>query len=186
MTATGWPFLIARGRRRGYSVLLAPPLLRKEYGVLEDVVGPASGVQVATVRGACVVWEEYGVTEADIGGEPSDEHSRPLRLLHGVVSRERVEPSEVDMGRVRAVALETYRRFLADEEGFAVEWSEPVAVPVRRRSQRSRRWLALPVAAAGVLLAVVVIIATSEPEPGPPPPCPTTTAPATAPATTCP
>ncbi|TWP50766.1 hypothetical protein FKR81_19380 [Lentzea tibetensis] len=189
MDAQGWPFLVARGRRRGYSVLLAPPPLMSSYGLLEDVARPTSGIAVATVRGLCVVWSEHAVTPDDIGAEPRDEHSRPLRLLHGFVTEQTVTaPSEVDMSRSLTAALDTYRRFLDDEERFTVERSasfpahsdigSPAAIG--KPDPRPRRYT-VPALAAGAVLVGAVIFATSGNDPEPPktPSCPTTTAPTT-------
>lgn len=187
MDARGWPFLVARGRERGYSVLLAPPFLMDSYGLLEEVTRPTSGVEVATVRGLCVVWSEYAVTHDDIGAEPRDEHSRPLRLLHGFVAeRTIVQPSEVDMSVSRSAALDTYRRFLGDEERFAVEPSTPFPVrsnigspaPMSKPDPRPRKY-AVPAIVAGVVLVGAVIFATSGNDPEPPktPSCPTSATP---------
>jgi hypothetical protein len=49
--ATGWPFLVASGRRRDYSTLMAPDFLVGEldYGILDEVVRPTSEGDPATV-----------------------------------------------------------------------------------------------------------------------------------------
>jgi len=131
----GWPFLVARGRRRGHSVLLAPSFMiqASDYGRLEQVVGPVSAaepVRTATTGNLRLVWSEHTVTGADLtdSSETHDEHSRPLRLLYGLVSPDAtvMQPSEVDLERARLAALDTYRRFLADEKHFTVESSMPL------------------------------------------------------------
>lgn len=172
----GWPFLIARGRRRGYSVLLAPAFLRADYGLLEEVAGPVPAnqpVQVATARTSrgeevCVAWSAHLVTAEDLadGTEPRDEHSRPLRLLYGFACQRAVpaSPSDVDMARSLTAAMATYRRFLADEQRFTVESSAPFdlrspvssprpsAPPVT--GTRQRRGYAVPLALAGLAVGI--------------------------------
>ena len=149
-TAAAWPFLIARGRRRGYSVLLAPAWLIAEgdHGFLEDTVGPVD--PPATWRSApavsphgrrlSLVWAEHAVTAADVGesAAPRDEHSRPLRLLHGVLCASEAVPDPATAGLAgsREAALATYRRFLADEDRFAVEGSAPFQVTIAAGTQR--------------------------------------------------
>jgi len=144
VTASGWPFLIARGRRRGYTVLLAPGWLiaAQGHGVLEETVTPVAGqpwrVAVAgTTQGRRVglAWAEHPVTGADVTGTPDsgggapvrDEHSRPLRLLYGFLCADAMigDPSGDDLARSRDAALDTYRRFLTDEEHFTIEGSTP-------------------------------------------------------------
>ena len=198
-TADAWPFLIARGRRRGYSVLLAPGYLLDGYGFLEEAAGPARGApfRVAVVPGrGQLAWAEHDVSTSDIGGDPHDEHGRPLRLTYGFLCRQgKPEPAEGDFARVRDIALEVYRRFLAGEEGFRVEPSEPFAVrsvavtAVQAPPPAPRRihWLVWAgagiVVAGGVVAAVLGLTASEETLPQCPPekvqpgaaPLPTTT-----------
>jgi len=136
MAVQAWPFLIARGRQRGYSVLLAPQFLLAEgdYGFLEEATGPVRESEpvrsgVATSRRGRrfgLIWAEHRVTAADIGGttDPHDEHSRPLRLLYGLLSTSAT--IDADLGLVRRAALDTYRRFLTDEHHFTTEPSTPL------------------------------------------------------------
>ena len=73
---SGWPFLVARGRRRGYSTLLAPSFLIAEgdYGVLEEAVGPTAEPGQAEVlrvntragRTLAVAYATHVVTAADL------------------------------------------------------------------------------------------------------------------------
>lgn len=80
-TASGWPFLVARGRRRGYSTLLAPSFLIAEgdYGVLEEAVTPtaepghAEVIRVATRadRALSVAYATHVVTAADLAPAPT-------------------------------------------------------------------------------------------------------------------
>lgn len=206
----GWPFLVARGHRRGYSVLLAPPFMIQalDYGLLEQVVGPVSAaepVRTTTTGNRCVVWSEHTVTAADLadGSETHDEHSRPLRLLYGLVVPDATvaRPSEVDLERSCLAALDTYRRFLADEKHFTVEPSTPVdlrsaAVPSSPPSsppsgtttppRPPSHWRYTGAALlAGLVIGVTgaLVITSDSPEPVPPPTptTPTATAPSTAP-----
>jgi hypothetical protein len=190
--AKGWPFLVARGRQSGYTTRLAPDFLveSRTYGVIEDVVG--AGSQVTTVdaggHGLAVVWAEHKVTGADIGSAeaPRDEHSRPLHLLYGFVCPDAaiVQPSEVDLSWTRQAALDTYRRFLADERGFTLESSGPFELhsTVAGTAQPpviSRRMVPFAMAGLVAVAAVGIVMMTSfsggEPT-QPPCPQPTTTA----------
>ena len=136
----GWPFLIARGRRRGYSVLLAPAFLvdQHDYGFLEEATGPlhpGEPFRITTTsragRPLCLVWTEHPVSAADIGSDgepPRDEHSRPLRWINGFLCAGSTvsHPSEIDIASARTAARDTYRRFLANEERFRTERSAPL------------------------------------------------------------
>lgn len=157
----GWPFLVARGRRRGYSTLLAPHQLiaAQDYGFLEEAVGPVPAGQpyrhgtATTARGRSLtlLWAEHPATEADLvdaagmTGRPSaagqalrapvlrDEHSRPLLLAYGFVCAAPVSAGSCtavlrDLARCREAALATYRRFLADEDGFMLAGSDAFAL----------------------------------------------------------
>jgi hypothetical protein len=156
--ATGWPFLVASGRRRDYSTLMAPGFLVADldYGILNEVVEPSSGAQppavieVRTPRGRdlSIVYATHLLTAADLvpsltgvaAAPPRDEHNRPLRLIYGFASRDSriAEPAEADLARARAAALEAYRPFLANEDALTVVPSDPFeldsVVTVRRSS----------------------------------------------------
>lgn len=131
--ATAWPFLIARGRQRGYSVLLAPHFLVADgdYGFLEEAAGPVHESEPVRVglatsgrgRRFGLVWSEHRVTAEDVGGttDPRDEHSRPLRLLYGFLTTDTAVNAPADLDGARRAALDTYRRFLADEHHFTTE-----------------------------------------------------------------
>jgi hypothetical protein len=177
-TGTAWPFLIARGRRRGYTVLAAPGFLVRdgEEGFLEEVVGPTTAPvatrEVHSPRGRrlCLTWADHQVCGGDVGevsdvGEPADpvdEHSRPLRLLHGYLCLDTppagVDP--VDLSRSLAAALATYRRFLRDEDTFTIEESTPFPVAARAvapppPSRPARPTALLATAALVTLLALL-------------------------------
>ncbi|MEO3808222.1 hypothetical protein ABGB17_04400 [Sphaerisporangium sp. B11E5] len=152
-----WPFLVARGRYRGYRVVLAPDVLLdgQEYGVLDDTVVPSkqedhpSVIHVTTRSGRplTVVHATHVVTAADLappGTSPSsraprDQHSRPLQLLYGYVCTGRVTPElrDEDLTHARESSLDTYRRFLADEETFSPEPAPAFPVPSRTPAPRS-------------------------------------------------
>lgn len=197
---TGWPFLIARGRRRGYSVLAAPPFLvrHREEGFLEEVVGPTPD-SVATRmvdspggRHLCLVWGDHLVRGDEVGepADPVDEHSRSLRLLYGFVCQDATvsAPDPADLERSLAPMMATYRRFLDGEEEFAVEESSPLPVdaevmtPTEPVSRGSRRPAMLAAAAALVVVLAGVLWFASRPEPARDPspgPRSSTSAPAT-------
>jgi hypothetical protein len=70
-------------------------------------------------------------------GPVTDEHGRPLELLYGIVcvAPGILDADELVLPAARAEALQSYRRFLADEANFAVEVSRPM--PVRSTMSRS-------------------------------------------------
>ncbi|GIH03517.1 hypothetical protein Rhe02_15840 [Rhizocola hellebori] len=130
---TGWPFLIAAGRHRDYSILLAPEFLVQDldYGFLDEVVKPGTGqpqvvdVHTRAGRRLTVVSATHPLTPAD-AAETHDEHGRPMRLLYGFVCVHRiVEPDRADLEAAFAVALDAYRRFLRDEDSPVVTAGQP-------------------------------------------------------------
>jgi hypothetical protein len=141
-----WSFLVARGRHRGYRTLLAPGFLteRRLHGLLSDSANgermDASRAREVEVEGPEVgaltlVYRSEQVTEAEIGdgGEhdlATDEHGRPLEILYGIVCRGRLRGrvDDDDLGSARREALESYRRFLAEEDGFGVDDSNAFAL----------------------------------------------------------
>ncbi len=168
--ATGWPFLIARGRRRGYSVLAAPPFLvrDREEGFLEEVVGPSPDSVATRVvdspggRRLCLVWGDHLVRGDEVGepADPVDEHSRSLRLLYGFVCQDATvgAPAPADLDRSLATMMATYRRFLSGEEEFGVEESSPFAVDAQVLTQpvvRPRGSAKVLVAAAALVVVVL-------------------------------
>jgi hypothetical protein len=185
-TTQGWPFLIARGRTRGYSVLLAPDFLvaGRDYGFLEEVAGPlpdGTPFRVKTVRRE---QGDIGIVWCDRPTGIHDEHSRPLRLLAGFACAGTISrPSEMDLEAARTAALTTFDRFLRDEDGFTVESAPPfpaqstvARIPAAARPPARR---VLPVAAACVAVVVVVIFLLTThrgaPAKRPPPRCVTQT-----------
>jgi hypothetical protein len=165
-----WPFLVARGRKRGYRTLLAPDFLVAEhgYGVLDDSVVPStqedqgSLIEVVTRAGRAltVVHATHLVTSTDIAEpgaeaddhEPRDRHSRPLQLIYGFVCVDaRVsEAHPDDLAACRETALGVYRRFLDDEEGFTVEAGQefvPRTRVTRRTPAPTRRLAPAPASA---------------------------------------
>jgi hypothetical protein len=143
----GWAFLVARGHRTGYQLLLVPDfivatgeaaLLMDEIQgevptqgppIVADIVGPISGP-------LCVVYRTIRATRGDIGAadrleEPLlDRAGRPLVLAYGFVWRgsRMVAPHEEDLRVARDAAVATYRRFHAAEETFLPETSRPYVV----------------------------------------------------------
>lgn len=196
-TAQGWPFLIARGRSRGYSVLLAPDFLvaRGDYGFLEDVAGPlphGTPFRATTVRrehgDVGVVWSDYPTNLRD-------EHSRPLRLLAGFTCTGTISrPSELDLDAARTVALRTFERFLRDEHGFTTESAAPFAahsavLPAARNRLPRRLAPVAVLSSVLVALAVVLLLVLISRPGGPPtrtvPPCATPTLAVAAQQTSC-
>jgi hypothetical protein len=172
VTGRAWPFLIARGRRRGYSALLVPGFLR-EHGFLEATVIPLDDVpsRAAATPHGVLVWAEHAVTTAEAGGEPRDEYGRPLVLLHGFLCPDG-DPvaAPAALARTGSTALSAYQRFLADEEGFRAERSEPFAIEVAEVAEVARPRVSPPAgpvrparglvwAGAGVLVAAGAVAA---------------------------
>lgn len=133
-----WPFLVARGQRLGYRVVLAPDFLvrTRQHDLLAEYVGagPAGPGGQSVVEmpspefGPLVVtYREEPAAAAELvpGSETDtlrDRHGRPLELLYGVVTGIPSAPVDgSDMAQARAAAIEAYRRFLADEEGADVQ-----------------------------------------------------------------
>jgi hypothetical protein len=203
-----WPFLVAAGRRRDYSILLAPDFLVADldYGVLEEIARPSDdsrptvvAVRTRTGRRLTVVHATHLLTAADLepdgayAASPSDEYGRPLRLIYGFVSHDRVvEPSAADLRTAFDAALVVYRRFLDDEDVIAVAPGHaylmrslthgtapvPVMVPVSvpAKAPRVRRPVVLAASSVAVIGAIAagVMITTSR---GPIlPPCPVSSA----------
>ena len=147
-TARGWPFLVARGRHRGYRTVLAPDFLaqRDLQGVLSDSAA-GDGMQPGQARTAEVDAPAVGpmtlcfrieqVRAADVNGHlpgddaiATDEHGRPLEILYGVVVRGRLSGPvhDGDLGAARSQALRSYRRFLEQEDAFEVDASPAFAL----------------------------------------------------------
>lgn len=157
-----WPFLVARGRDRGYGTLLAPGFLIAErgHGILSESAEPSlqedrasvTGVVTGAGRALTLVHATHVVTAADLteGTEPRDRHSRPLQLIYGFVCVDAKvsEADPADLAACRETALGVYRRFLGDEEGFTVEAGQefvprthltsPTPAPARRTPAPTR------------------------------------------------
>ena len=146
--ARGWPFLVARGRHRGYRTVLAPDFLarRNLQGVLSDSA-TGDGLELGRARTAEVDAPAVGpmtlcfrierVSAADVNGHlpgedaiATDEHGRPLEILYGVVARGRLSGPvhDGDLGAARSQALRSYRRFLEQEDAFDVDASPAFAL----------------------------------------------------------
>ncbi|MGN9907760.1 hypothetical protein ACTMTJ_09420 [Phytohabitans sp. LJ34] len=136
----GWPFLVGAGRRRDYSVLLAPDFMLADstHGRLGEVVAPTPVdapprvIEVSTSTGHRleIAYATYLVSAADVA-QPRDEHGRPLRFMYGFVCRAgQIEtPATADLDAARAASLATYRRYLAEEDNFRTAAS--TALPLR-------------------------------------------------------
>jgi hypothetical protein len=142
-TGRGWPFLVAAGRRRDFTAVLAPAFLVTDldYGVLPEVIGPAtpgdpprvSHLRTRHGRRLTLVSTTRVLAPGDLtdplqrAGGVRDEHGRPLRLVYGFAYPDTVDvqPARADLDAAREPALAAYGRFLADEEGFSVVASQP-------------------------------------------------------------
>jgi hypothetical protein len=154
-SVTGWPFLVARGRRAGYRSLLVPPGLTDRGSLLADALS-GDGLAPGSVRTRTVDVSDVGPVlctyrverlDGSAGlGEPSelrDEHGRPLEILYGVACVTSTEPHVVQVDHhaldlARTAALSTYARLLADEGAFRPEESRAVqlrSTPVPRDAE---------------------------------------------------
>jgi hypothetical protein len=171
-SAQGWPFLVARGRERGYRTILAPGFLteRRLHGLLSDAANGHGGnveVERPGVGRLTLVYRTEQVTEAELdGGRGSglatDEHGRPLEILYGIVYRGRLggPVADGDLGAARTEALASYRRFLEEENSFGVDTSDAFALrgvtpvadapPPRPERRASRRGLAVTAVVAAL------------------------------------
>ena len=143
--AHGWPFLVARGRRKGYRVLLVPDLLAdsNQHGLLAEAFSGGfssaelprvEAVAVAGIGPICCAYRTERLGETDPPGSPDhgllDEHGRPLQILYGLACATDgiLDPNAADLDIARAAAFATYRRFLDDEAGFTPERSHSFAL----------------------------------------------------------
>jgi hypothetical protein len=143
-SAHGWPFLVARGRELGYRTILAPGFLTEHrlHGLLSDA---ANGQGLDSPREVEVERQEVGrltlvyqteqVSEAELDGGrgeglATDEHGRPLEMLYGIVYKGRLggHVDGGDLAAARTEAIASYRRFLAEENGFGVDTSNAMAL----------------------------------------------------------
>jgi hypothetical protein len=185
--AYGWSFLVARGRSQGHQTVLAPDFLtaRNLQGRLEDV---ARGVEwgqrqmidldIPEVGRVAVIYTTEQLTAAALDGRatrddvlPTDEYGRPLELLYGIVTREQLcEPlDEHDLETARAESLQTYRRFLADEDSFRVDASrrfllrtspepEPPPEPEPKDDEGRGHGPLVAIAAAATIAVVLLVV----------------------------
>jgi hypothetical protein len=145
-TTSGWHFLVARGRHTGYRTLLAPDFLtaRRLQGQISDNAGAAgpprlhqTNIDSPEVGPLTLIYRNERLAPSDLDGHASnasppvtDEHGRPLELLYGIVTRRRpnAPPDERDLATARIAALNSYQRFLADEDAYDVETSTALAL----------------------------------------------------------
>lgn len=140
----GWPFLVARGRRKGFRTVLAPAFLverRQDWQLAEAIDGGpprSAGARTAELDAAVglltIVYQTEPLAAEDLDELPAqadrrltDEHGRPLEVVYGIVARGRLR-EEVDPGDLRdarSQAIASYVRFLDDEDGFDVDRSTP-------------------------------------------------------------
>jgi hypothetical protein len=156
-STTGWAFLVARGRDRGYRSILVPDFLAEsgERSVLTesldadvDSAGPPRILPLKAGRAGpiTVVYRSHRMTPADLadaafdasaGQLVTDQHGRPLDLLYGFVSRAPGISAvrELDLATAKRLALDVYRDFLSDEAGFRTSTSR--AYPVQVEAERA-------------------------------------------------
>jgi hypothetical protein len=154
-TASGWHFLVARGRHTGYRTLLAPDFLteRRLQGQLSDnaaAAGPPrlhqTTIDSPEVGPLTLVYRNERLAHSDLDGRAvngsppvTDEHGRPLEMLYGIVTRRRpsAAPDERDLATARVAALNSYHRFLADEDAYDVDTSMALTLhtPLAQRHQ---------------------------------------------------
>lgn len=199
---TGWPFLIAAGRHRDYSILLAPEFLVQDldYGFLDGTVKPGDGrprvvdLRTRAGRHLTVVSTTHTLTSADAAAT-HDEHGRPLRLLYGFVCGDRIaEPDPADLATALSVALDTYRRFLHNEDSPVVDSGQPFTLhtsvirqlePVSARppvpavarapQRRSRVGASIMGTVAALVFSALALVLWLRPEAETPKPCPSAT-----------
>jgi len=165
----GWPFLVAPGRRRDHTTIVAPRVLVEhlDYGILEAQAspGPPGTVEASSARGLRLFIAYWTEPVNDV----RDEHGRPLRMIYGFVCLDGTPATVEDADRRAALdaVRSAYRAFLADEDGQTVVSSAPFTLrsPARARAaaQPDRASRSLPAwligAAALVILAVVTGVA---------------------------
>ncbi|CRK58345.1 hypothetical protein [Alloactinosynnema sp. L-07] len=162
----GWAFLIGRGRHLGQRVLLAPDFLT-DYGFLDDVAGPVPAdedYRTTQVGDYALIWFEHTVDADEAGGDPHDEHRRPLRFTAGMLyDGDPARPE--DLAHARGAALDTYRHFLADEDGYRVRRSTEFGPRRARPAAEAPAEIEQPAAErstlliAGLIAVVLVIVA---------------------------
>jgi dipeptidyl aminopeptidase/acylaminoacyl peptidase len=83
-----------------------------------------------TGRLLTIVYATHQVTEADFAADkgppvpaPRDQHSRPLQLIYGFVCLDKLtgQPNDGDLQSCREMAIDIYRRFLANEDSFPMQ-----------------------------------------------------------------
>jgi hypothetical protein len=150
-----WPFLVGRGRRKGYQTLLAPGFLI-EQDMHETLAEATPSVPVGVLgraRVSCpgvgpltLAYTTEGIATGRIDsgngvGEWTDEHGRPLEMLYGVVAHEPLSDTLAvnDLQRAREDALEAYGGFLAHEDDFSVGASQQYSLPRQAPDHRQRQ-----------------------------------------------
>jgi hypothetical protein len=182
MTA-GWAFLVARGRRQGHRARLVPAVLA-ELG-LAGLVEENRSADTPAGR-VTLVSRTHRIRPEDVDStHVLDEHGRPLDISYGFVHLEDTLPAidEADVATALAQALDVYRRFLADESGFATELSTPFPLrstpaqpPPTPAAARPSRFPALTrpsrttvgLGAAALLAAILAVPLLGVPRGGPP------------------
>jgi hypothetical protein len=143
---SGWAFLVARGRRQGFRARLVPAVLAERglAGLVEEN---------RSADGVTLVSRQHRIRGEDVDtAGVLDEHGRPLDIRYGFACVDGTigAVDEADLAAALTQALATYRRFLADESGFAMELSAPF--PLRSSTAPPPRASARPLWLAGLTL----------------------------------
>jgi hypothetical protein len=173
----GGSFLLARGRGRGYQLLLIPDFVAaagSQHQLLNSVTPqpdqPPTQLTYVDNRGQrlTVVYSSRTLVPADLAGPGTahDEHGRPLVLVFGFVAE--AEPistlDDADLTRAWDEAIGVYRAFLADEARFTPVQS--ASRPLRSHGRPTTRptprppvrplWITAGVPAVVVVVVIVV------------------------------
>lgn len=155
-SATGWTFLVARGRHTDYRTVLAPDFLvdARAYGILSYSVtqkdarpGETREIAVTSPEGEHLHVhyrnEVLNSEDAWPGGPDAllDEHGRAFEIVYGVVTRSPAHSAvnDHDVAQAREEALETYRQFLEHEDDAGVARSDPFALRPGVDAERETR-----------------------------------------------
>ena len=140
MTADGWAFLVARGRRQGFGTRLVPGVLRQlgVAGIVEEHEAHGDGQPtvsaVPTPHGrVTIVARRHRITADDLpdaavgpAADILDEHGRPLDITYGFVcvGMSVTAVHEADMWLAHQQAMQVYHQFRSDESAFTTQVSQ--------------------------------------------------------------
>lgn len=156
-----WPFLVSRGRRLGYRVVVAPDFLRAagEAGILFAAAESGPGVnthdtrlrvvQTQTGEVLSLVYRVVTARDEEMGDMEApfirDRHGRPIPMVEGYAVRGRHEHLPVtgrEWDRAHAALLASLQEFLADEsrsDGVLSSHAVPLGAAVRSEPDADAR-----------------------------------------------